>query len=106
MIQELTQDCPFEDVPLKDIKPLDYARKRWFKRSMRGKAVSLATIYRWAKNGIHGVKLQVLRMPQFTGTTEDCCRRFLIEVDAAKQATSQPDYSMTSSEVSQAERSK
>lgn len=102
MIQKSESDSsPFADVPLKDIKPLDYARRNWFPRAPRRKAISLATIYRWVQKGLHGVQLQALRTPQYIGTTEQACRQFLLDVDAAKRAEPAANHAMSDEEVAE-----
>jgi len=52
-----------------------------------GKAISTATMFRWAQRGVHGVKLQVLRSPRGTFTSRAAINEFLTAVDAVRSGT-------------------
>lgn len=48
------------DTPAELLKPINYARAHWIPRRNGGAPISPATLYRWARKGVHGVRLQVL----------------------------------------------
>ncbi len=69
-----------------DLKSIDYARRHWVPRNRRDKPISAATVYRWIRKGVCGVRLQVLCMPNGTVTSQAAVQNFLASVDAAKQS--------------------
>ncbi|MEO1994080.1 MAG: DUF1580 domain-containing protein [Planctomycetaceae bacterium] len=68
-----------------DLKPLGYARKWWIPRDDNNKPVSPATLYRWIRKGVKGVKLDAVFTPSGCVTSEAACRQFLAEVDSARR---------------------
>jgi hypothetical protein len=69
-----------------NLRPLEYARKWWIPRNAQNKPVSSATVYRWAKRGVCGIKLKVLFTADGAVTSEAAVRDFLRQVDAARRA--------------------
>lgn len=69
-----------------DLKPLNFARCNWFPRRAGNRPISPATMHRWVRKGIHGVRLRVLRLPSGTVTTQAAVQEFLAAVDAARRA--------------------
>ena len=75
------------DTPADLLRPINYARSHWIPRRDGGKPVSPATLYRWIKQGTHGVKLKALFTPSGCVTSEAAVREFLAAVDLARRST-------------------
>lgn len=73
-----------------DLRPLSYARMHWVPRDEYGRIVSAPTMYRWARRGVCGEKLDVLYTPQGAATTQASVIDFLRRVDAARRAEFEP----------------
>lgn len=71
--------------PMEDLRPVTYARKWWIPRNQHNKPVSPATVYRWAKCGIRGVRLKLIYSPSGALTSQDAVREFLKEVDRVRR---------------------
>ncbi len=67
------------------LKPLGYARRWWIPRREENRPVSPATINRWVRKGVKGVRLQVIYTPDGAVTSEAACRQFLAEVDRVRR---------------------
>ncbi len=67
------------------LRPLGYARKWWIPRNASNKPISPATINRWARKGVKGIRLPVLYTPAGAVTSEAACRQFLAEVDRMRR---------------------
>jgi hypothetical protein len=77
---------PPDDAPVAEtLKPLGYARKRWIPWNSDNKPVSPASINRWTRKGVMGVKLAVVYTPAGAVTSEAACRQFLAEVDRVRR---------------------
>ena len=76
-------DLLVTDVEL--LKPLGYARRWWIPRREENRPVSPATINRWVRKGVKGVRLQVIYTPDGAVTSEAACRQFLAEVDRVRR---------------------
>jgi hypothetical protein len=50
-----------------------------------GRPVHPSTLWRWASNGIAGVRLPIIRIGGTACTTRDALRRFLADVEAARR---------------------
>lgn len=74
------------DTPADLLKPINYARSHWIPRRDGGKPVSPATLYRWIRTGVHGVKLQALFTPSGCYTSEQAVQDFLAGVDNARRS--------------------
>ena len=70
-----------------ELKPIDFARRWWFPRRDNNKPTSAATVHRWAREGVHGVKLAVLYTTDGAVTSEAACREFQLRIDQAKRQT-------------------
>jgi len=58
-------------------------RLAWLPRRRRGRKIHQATIFRWAQHGIHGVRLEVIRVGGTRCTSEAALRRFFAALSAA-----------------------
>jgi len=67
------------------LRPLGYARKWWIPRNASNKPISPATIHRWARKGVKGIRLPVLYTPAGAVTSEAACRQSLAEVDRMRR---------------------
>ena len=67
------------------LRPLGYARKWWIPRNTSNKPISPATIHRWARKGVKGIRLPVLYTPAGAVTSEAACRQSLAEVDRMRR---------------------
>ncbi|MEO2014347.1 MAG: hypothetical protein ABGZ53_08220 [Fuerstiella sp.] len=67
-----------------ELGSLAYARRNWLQRN-NDKVVSPATTYRWVKKGVCGVKLRVLFTSAGCVTSEEACKDFIRNVDAARR---------------------
>ncbi|MEJ7591120.1 MAG: DUF1580 domain-containing protein [Planctomycetaceae bacterium] len=76
------------DTPAELLKPINYARAKWIPRPDGGNPVSPATVYRWIRRGVHGVKLRALFLPAGCVTSEAAVREFLAGVDDARKMAS------------------
>ena len=79
-------------------KPINFARTKWIPRREGDKPVSPATVYRWIRKGVLGVKLQVLYTPNGCATSEAAVREFLSSVDAARRTASFADNTIDATE--------
>ena len=59
-------------------------------RRRRGKATHVGTLYRWADPGLHGVKLEVIRVGGTLCTSVEALQRFFDRLTALKSARVQP----------------
>lgn len=53
-------------------------------RRRRGRKLHVATLYRWWKQGLHGVHLEVVSLGGSPATTAEALHRFFVAVAAAK----------------------
>jgi len=87
----------------KDLRPLTDAAQWWIPRRFNNRPVSTATLHRWAKRGVKGVKLDVVYTADGAVTSREACRRFLAAVDAARRAEmqekSEADYPATEDQL-------
>lgn len=51
----------------------------------RGNRPSLPTLHRWCRDGLLGVRLEVIRRPSGLTTTAACIERFIARLTAAQQ---------------------
>jgi hypothetical protein len=65
-------------------------RLAWLPRRRRGRKIHVATIFRWAQHGIHGVRLEVVRIGGTRCTSEAALRRFFAALSAADPVCSPP----------------
>ena len=75
------------NVTTEEVLPLSAAAKL-LPRRRRGRPVAMATLYRWASSGLHGVRLEVVRVGGTTCTTRAALQRFCEEL-TRKTATGQ-----------------
>ncbi len=68
-----------------DLQSLAYARRNWLPRNGK-RFVSPATVYRWARHGVSGVRLKALFTSGGAVTSLEACKEFMREVDAARRA--------------------
>jgi len=87
------------DTPAELLQPINYARAHWIPRRDGGKPVSPATLYRWIKKGVHGVKLQALFTPSGCVTSEQAVRDFLELVDQARRSVVSSSNLLDASEI-------
>jgi len=87
----------------KDLRPLTDAAQWWIPRRFNNRPVSTATLHRWARKGVKGVRLEVIFTADGAVTSRDACRRFLSAVDAARRAEihqkSEADYPATEDQM-------
>ena len=74
-----------QNEPIENLMPLEIARKSWVPKRSTDKPISTATIYRWAKRGCCGVKLEVLYTPDGAVTSRAAVMEFLAAVDKARR---------------------
>ena len=67
-------------IPLSDVSKLE-----WLPRRQTGREIHVATILRWVKFGLAGVRLEAVRIGATLCTSEPALRRFS-DADAARQA--------------------
>jgi hypothetical protein len=47
-----------------------------------GRAANFSTVWRWAKRGCRGIRLETIRAPYGTATTVEACYRFIKQLTA------------------------
>lgn len=60
-------------------------------RQIPGGAVSLCTMYRWRLKGVHGVKLECLRVGQEWRTSREAILRFIARLNPTTAAPPTPE---------------
>ena len=53
----------------------------WLPRRRRGKKPNIATIFRWAQKGLHGVRLETIQIGGTKCTSEEALKRFFARLD-------------------------
>jgi hypothetical protein len=83
---------------------LKYAR-RWFPRRRRGKRPALATIYRYANEGYHGVVLEFVQVAGTRCTSKEAVVRFIERISNLSprpEGASLPSRPKTARQIDQA----
>ncbi|MEO2019134.1 MAG: hypothetical protein ABGZ53_32725 [Fuerstiella sp.] len=81
-----------------ELRSLAYARRNWLPRN-NDKVVSPATAYRWVKKGVCGVPLRVLFTSAGCVTSEEACKDFIRNVDAARRVEMTPAIDATDEQL-------
>jgi hypothetical protein len=92
------------DVTKERLFALKYAR-RWFPRRRRGKRPAIATLYRYANEGFHGVILECVQVAGTRCTTREAVSRFferISNLSPLPEGTSLPNRPKTARQIDQA----
>ncbi len=71
------------DATKEDILPLRVAARRWLPKRPSGRRLSYNSIYRWAKKGLRGVKLETVCVGGTIYTSREALARFYARLNDA-----------------------
>ena len=84
---------------IEELRSLSHARRNWFPKPDGGRDISPATIHRWVRYGVHGVRLEVVHTPRGAVTSRSACQQFLHDVDQARRAKMPETQDVTDEEL-------